>query len=226
MSKPKKPVIAGTSRVVDIDTVRPNPWNPNRQSDFRYDKELASIREYGFVDPPTVRSGRPGEPFDGWVELIDGEHRWRAAKELGFKRIPVIDLGEMTDARARVLTDLLNNLRGENDRQKWATMIRSALADEPGLVSLLPYPQAEIDDMLRSVEFDWNNLDDGDPDPRGDPDSVKLVFVLTEAQAAAVSRALARAKPGKKTDDATALVTVCRAFKPARARKAKPRSKD
>jgi len=62
---------------VDIELVHPNPWNPNVQSDFIYAKTRISILEHGFIDPIKVR-----QKADGQYEVIDGEHRWKVAKDL------------------------------------------------------------------------------------------------------------------------------------------------
>jgi len=103
-------MLSGEYKVVPIDNLRPNDWNPNAQSSFIFKKEKKSIQQFGFVDPVTVR--KVGKK--SW-EIIDGEHRWKAASELGFDNIPIIDLGEMSDNDAKALTLLLNELRGEAD---------------------------------------------------------------------------------------------------------------
>jgi ParB/RepB/Spo0J family partition protein len=58
-----------------LDWLTPNPWNPNQMDDEQYGKALNSIREFGFVDPVTVR-----ELGNDTYQIIDGEHRWRAAQ--------------------------------------------------------------------------------------------------------------------------------------------------
>src|SRR3954464_7927057 len=55
---------------VPYDSIHPNTYNPNRQSDHDFELLLASITEDGFDQPILVhRESR---------EIIDGEHRWRA----------------------------------------------------------------------------------------------------------------------------------------------------
>ncbi|MCU0370431.1 MAG: ParB/RepB/Spo0J family partition protein, partial [Bacteroidales bacterium] len=49
-------------------------------------KERASIREFGFIDPLTVR------PSNGAYEIIDGEQRWQAGKAEGLASFPCIVL--------------------------------------------------------------------------------------------------------------------------------------
>ncbi|MDD4909178.1 MAG: ParB/RepB/Spo0J family partition protein [Candidatus Omnitrophica bacterium] len=70
---------------VDIDRIKPNPFQP--REDFNQEELqdlVSSIREKGVIQPILVR--RKADNF----ELIAGERRWRAAKLLQIKEIPVI----------------------------------------------------------------------------------------------------------------------------------------
>lgn len=55
MSEKPTAGLAGVEKVVPINAIRPNPWNPNVMSEFMFEKERASIREFGFIDPILVR---------------------------------------------------------------------------------------------------------------------------------------------------------------------------
>ena len=151
MSKPKQQTVA-------IDSLDANPWNPNVQSDFMFEKTIAAVKEFGFIDPVTVRSSINGVAL-ARKQIIDGEHRVRAAKRLGLESVLIVDLGDVSDARAKTLTDVLNRMRGENDAQRWAEMVESIKLEAPEMVELLPYSEAEITAMLGSVaSFDWDTL--------------------------------------------------------------------
>ncbi len=65
-------------QTVEVGKLHPNPWNPNRQDARTFEAERESIRNYGFIDPVTVREH---PTINGEFEIIDGEHRWRAATE-------------------------------------------------------------------------------------------------------------------------------------------------
>src|SRR5438045_6741 len=86
VSQPERSGGPGEAIVVPVDAIEPNPWNPNAMDKAMFEKELASIRKYGFVDPLTVRE----VDFIGHrhYEIIDGEHRWKAAKQLGYAELP------------------------------------------------------------------------------------------------------------------------------------------
>lgn len=130
-----------------------------------YEKEKASIVEFGFVDPVTVRSGSDKGALFKRKQIIDGEHRWKAGKELGMLEVPIVDLGRVSDARAKTLTELLNKLRGENDPMRWSEMVGQINAEEPGLVSFLPYQEQELEALIKSSEVDWNELNPDNTEP-------------------------------------------------------------
>ncbi|MDT0301989.1 ParB/RepB/Spo0J family partition protein [Streptomonospora wellingtoniae] len=89
---------------VEVGAVTPNPRQPRQHFDEEALEELrASIAEVGLLQPIVVRKLGPGR-----YELIMGERRWRASKEVGLDRIPAI-VRETTDDE--LLRDaLLENL--------------------------------------------------------------------------------------------------------------------
>ena len=73
------------SKVVSIDEIRPNPYQPRVEFDDEALMELSqSIRENGLIHPITVRKENDG------YEIVAGERRYRAMKIAGMLDIPVI----------------------------------------------------------------------------------------------------------------------------------------
>lgn len=69
---------------VDVDNVRPNPYQPRRDFDeTALDELAASIEQLGIIQPITVRAMDSGQ-----FEVISGERRLRAARRAGLKRVP------------------------------------------------------------------------------------------------------------------------------------------
>lgn len=90
---------------VPVDSLQPNEYNPNRQSEHEFELLKRSIHEDGFTQPVLcLPDGR----------IIDGEHRWKACKELGWDKIPVVKV-DMSDAQRRVATLRHNLARGSHD---------------------------------------------------------------------------------------------------------------
>jgi ParB family chromosome partitioning protein len=79
---------------VDLEKIKPNPFQPRREFDEARLKDLAdSIRTYGLLQPLTVSRIEIAKEDGGIAvlyELIAGERRLRAAKLAGLEQIPVI----------------------------------------------------------------------------------------------------------------------------------------
>jgi len=70
---------------VNIERIRPNPFQPRENFDQkRLDELISSIKEKGVLQPVIVR--RKDEDY----ELIAGERRLRAARVLGMEEVPII----------------------------------------------------------------------------------------------------------------------------------------
>lgn len=92
---------------VPLDRIRPCPFQPRKEFTAEALRELAdSIREQGIVQPLIVRDR------GGYLELIAGERRWRAAQILNLPEVPVI----LRDADDRAVLELalIENLQREN----------------------------------------------------------------------------------------------------------------
>lgn len=139
---------------VAVSSLHPNPWNPNQQSEVVRRAERESIEAYGFVDPITVREH---PTIVDAYEIIDGEHRWQAAQELGYTEVPVVVL-VLDDTAARKLTVILNETRGDADAVLLGQLL-SELKDmsDPDVFALgLPYTGSELDHLLAIGGGDWD----------------------------------------------------------------------
>lgn len=93
---------------MDIDKIRPNPYQPRKKFDNTSLGELASsIKSYGVLQPINVR-----KTGNGYYELVAGERRLKASKLVGLKTIPAIVM-EVMDQDSAVLA-LIENLQRED----------------------------------------------------------------------------------------------------------------
>jgi len=70
---------------LDIDTVEPNREQPRKKFDKEKLQALAdSINEHGIISPIIAVKEKD------YYKIVAGERRWRAAKLLGLKKVPVI----------------------------------------------------------------------------------------------------------------------------------------
>ncbi len=89
---------------VDLSEIVPSPLQPRKEFAAEALGELVdSIRQHGIIQPLITRL------VDGRHELIAGERRWRAAREVGLTQAPVI-VREATDLDVLELS-LIENLQ-------------------------------------------------------------------------------------------------------------------
>ena len=119
------PRVSGENVVMKpLDEVSPNSWNPN------------------VVPPEMMASIRHGMTADGWLMsqplliwgedevgayrgvIIDGEHRWRSARDLGFESGPMVFLNGITERQARALTIKMNQKRGDWSKPRLQELLK------------------------------------------------------------------------------------------------------
>lgn len=147
---PKSVEVRGKSRSVSPDQLRANPLNDNYQSPFMFGKLLSTIQSEGFSDPIIARSGDQAGPFkDGKLEIIGGEHRWKAAQKLGMAKVPVWDLGDVPDTQAKKLLINLNKLHGDSNADALSRIVRE-ISESGGADALesLALDEDTLRDML------------------------------------------------------------------------------
>lgn len=66
-----------------ITKIEPNDYNPNEMTDEEFKECKKEIKHLGRIPKPIVV-----KPNKDKYTIIDGEHSWRASKELGFKELP------------------------------------------------------------------------------------------------------------------------------------------
>lgn len=140
--KPTKPPVQKESeqstRSIDfkwipIDLIIPNSWNPNAQNDVTFQLLQDEIAEVGLIDPIEV------VPVDeGNYLILGGEHRWRAAKNLGFEEVPCVILTHQRwkdDDLKKFVTVRLNVIHGKLDPDKFLALYKE-MADKYGEESM------------------------------------------------------------------------------------------
>ena len=98
--------------MVPIDSLAPSGYNPNVLSAEDFAALINELRGRGRLQKPIVARNGPAIPH----EIIEGEHNWRAAKEVGFTEVPV-QREDADDFEARRQT-LIRNRTGKKDNLK------------------------------------------------------------------------------------------------------------
>ena len=89
---------------IEVHKIAPNPNQPRKIFNEESIIKLAdSINQYGIIQPLTVR--KLGEGY----ELVAGERRLRAAKELGFTHVPcvIVTINESKSAEISIIENLI-----------------------------------------------------------------------------------------------------------------------
>ncbi len=93
---------------INIDHIRPNPYQPRKQFNVSALEDLCeSIKQYGVIQPISVRKLSANS-----FELVAGERRLRAAEMAGLREIPAI-IVTVTDNDSAVMA-LIENLQRED----------------------------------------------------------------------------------------------------------------
>jgi ParB-like chromosome segregation protein Spo0J len=142
---------------VDPFKIQPNNWNSNVVSHENESKLKASIARHGMFKPILVR-----ELDDGTLESVGGFHRTEQAIELGLKVVPIVNLGNISDERAKEI-GLIDNARyGIDDTQLLADLL--AELDKGDVETFMPWTMNDINAITASLKIDLDDLDIDQPD--------------------------------------------------------------
>ena len=102
----------GLNREIEITQIDLPTKQPRRYFDPEKMQELvASIKQHGVLEPILLRSIK-SDQYSAHYELVAGERRFRACKEIGLSKIPAI-VKELSDEEASLIR-LVENLHREN----------------------------------------------------------------------------------------------------------------
>ena len=178
---------------VETERIKPNHWNPNRMNKELFAKLKEEIQRKGMLLPLVVKRLRGNE-----FQVIDGEHRLKIARELGFKSIPCIVV-EMDEDEAKLKTIQLNRLRGEDEPELLARLLKELnLEMELEELSLrLPFNKVEIEQSLKLIELE-NEEERKRLEREIEEMSRERIFsvVVSEEEKARIERAIYRVQAG------------------------------
>lgn len=185
-------------RKISIDKVEPNDYNPKDKNTPEYQNVLKSIKLNGLKQPIFVREV---EGNDNLV-IVDGEQRWTAAKELGYKEIYVYDLGNIPEDEAKSLTLWMEVSVPFNQVELAPIVMELNRLDIE-----LPYSDDEINKFGEMLEFSFEDYSTEEPDFNQEPeDELKTLNIkMTPEQFEIVENAIKTVKEGENVSDGRAL---------------------
>jgi len=121
--------------------------NPNSQNEETFGLLCDNMRKKGWIGNAIVTN------TDGCI--ADGEHRWRAAQEIGLSEVPV-KFYDIDDAERRLWRQELNKISGEHDKKRDAleydTLLSAGKTEE--VEALTDAADEDLDSLLAELRVD------------------------------------------------------------------------
>ena len=203
-----------TVEYVDIDLVRPNTWNIKKSEEAmrEFNSVGASIKKYGLTDILLVRDGNKDGKL-GFYEIIDGEQRWKWAKQLGYKRIKVNNLGNVKDDEARMLTTVKERARVPVSEDEEGKLLKSLIEDYDysidDILAVTPFPEDELLAEIKKAGGELPKQGLGNETP-----TITFRVRVSEGQLQVIREAITKLqqKEGQDMKDGRALELICGDF--------------
>jgi len=146
---------------VGIETLIPYVNNSRTHSDEQIAQIAASIKEFGWTNPILI---------DGENGIIAGHGRLMAARKLGYKEVPVIELSELTDTqrKAYIIADNRLALNAGWDNEMLTIELNDLLADGFAL-DILGFDPKELDALLAPEVVEGLTDEDAVPELQAEP---------------------------------------------------------
>ena len=124
---------------VPIDSIKPYEKNAKLE---QIEQIKASIKEFGFKDPLAVWNG----------EVMAGNGRLQAAKELGLKELPIVRLDDLTDEQRRAYALVHNKLTMNSpfDDGILSEELENILDIDMSMFDFVENPQNFINDLMEN----------------------------------------------------------------------------
>ena len=149
---------AARIHMINPSRICPNPDQPRRDFDADALSSLAdSIREYGIIQPLTVRRLSPEEsPFGGLYELVAGERRLRAARSLELPYVPciIVEADRCGSAKMSLVENLQRRDLGMfEEAEAIGALLRKYGVKQQDVARMLSVSQSYVANKLRLLKL-------------------------------------------------------------------------
>ena len=143
---------------VNPESLETDGDNPNEMTDEQFGLLCDRMRQNGWLGGPIITN------TDGLI--ADGEHRWRAAQEIGLAEVPVRQF-DIDDATRRLWRQELNKIHGEHDDKRDALeydyLLDAGKSDE--VHDLVNAADEDLDELLAKIKMEQSRPAQYDYDP-------------------------------------------------------------
>lgn len=158
---------------VAVEALIPYAKNSRTHSDAQVAQIAASIKEFGWTNPILI---------DGTKGIIAGHGRLMAARKLGYSKVPVIELKDMTESQKKAYVIADNQLAMNAGWDMDLLKIEVADLDEDGFdLELLGFDSKMLDSLLAPKVTEGLTDEDAIPETPKEP-KTKLgdIYILGE----------------------------------------------
>lgn len=168
-------------KLIRIEDLVKADWNYKKDEPGLVQKLVQNLKRNGQVENILVRKLETG-----YYEVVNGNHRYDALKELGAEHAICYDLGEISIKEAQRLAIETNETKFAVDQVELAGLIKELTEDFnlEDLEATLPYNQKQIEQYLEMADHTWgddyNDEPPKDENESGEEQPEKLQVQITE----------------------------------------------
>lgn len=141
-------------QLVSVSKLQKAPWNVKEDDALQATKLANNIRRNKQVVNIIVR-----DMPNGMLEVVDGNHRVDAFKEVGMRSAVAYQLGKVSVAEAKRIALEINETRFKTDHLRMAEVIASLTErfSMDDLESTLPFSKSDIESYLAVLDIELKN---------------------------------------------------------------------
>lgn len=175
--------------VFNVSSVQLADWNYKEDDEEKARKLEANLRRNGQIVNINIR-----EVDNGKYEVVDGNHRLMALKNIGTKQVIAYNHGAISREEAIRKSIEINETIFETDTLKLAENMQKLMTTFPidDLLETLPYSQEELENLSNLLDFDWSQLEREATTSGTEDEWMTIKFTVTASQSELINQAVDR----------------------------------
>lgn len=145
-------------KTISIEKLTRAHWNYKTDDEFMQKRLVENIKRNGQVENLLVR-----QLGDGSYEVVNGNHRYMAMKELGYDKVVVCDLTPMTEEQAKRIAIETNETRFDSDPMLLASMVSDTFEHFDDFADTIPFTDDQVDGFDSMLTNDNSEIVDTAP---------------------------------------------------------------
>lgn len=170
-------------KILKLDQLVKAEWNYKKEDHNLTEKLKNNLKRNGQVENIIVR-----QLETGFYEVVNGNHRYDAMKQLGYQDIIVCDKSPMTLSEAKRVAIESNETRFESDEVELAKVIKDISVEEwfdiDSFSQTTPFSKEEVENFINLTDFDWDQYsqqDQQDNDSGNQDGSIKTLLLKLDS---------------------------------------------